>query len=62
MKSNIKPKIFNYLKYPANITSQFDSPYSPVPLDVRDDCSRRSFSVEFAPLFKTVTPESSMSI
>lgn len=62
MKSNRKPKIFNYLKYPANITSQFDSPYSPVPLDVRDDRSRRSFSVEFAPLFKTVTPESSMSI
>lgn len=38
MKSNRKPKIFNYLKYPANITSQFDSS-----LTCTIRCERRSF-------------------
>ena len=38
MKSNRKPKIFNYLKYPANITSQFDSL-----LTCTIRCERRSF-------------------
>lgn len=38
MKSNRKPKIFNYLKYPANITSQFDSSLTRT---IR--CERRSF-------------------
>ena len=38
MKSNRKPKIFNYLKYPANITSQIDSS-----LTCTIRCERRSF-------------------
>ena len=38
MKSNRKPKIFNYLKYPANITSQFDSS-----LTCTIRCERRLF-------------------
>lgn len=38
MKSNRKPKIVNYLKYPANITSQFDSS-----LTCTIRCERRSF-------------------